>query len=115
MKLLRYITLNTLFAVALYFGIVEGVVGAANIVKFFTVAMFIFGVLGLIVVSIVPNLEPKNIRSVPVWVDLVYDFAVVGLFASFGWFGYATMYLISTVCGQLVAEIFKEKETNENV
>ena len=80
MGLLKYIIGNIIFAAAVWCATIEGVHGMENVV------IFVVMMMGLLA-CFIPFLAPKDYppRSVPHWVDLSYDFAIVLVFVYHGW------------------------------
>lgn len=100
MKYVKYFALNGVFAYAVYAGVLNGQEGWANIVKFLTIVMFVIGILAVIgKEQAAQELAKKKqkLRTIPVNIDIIYDFAITFVFAYVGWFGYAAMYLAQTL------------------
>lgn len=100
-KYLRYLVLNSVFAYAIYAGVINNVSGWANIAKFMIIAMFI---IGLMIFFLQTNkdvlksyTENSHNRIIPKWVDRTFDGIVLGVLVYYGWIWYGAMFLFSGI------------------
>lgn len=97
-KILRYCLINGLFAAAVYFGVIVGIEGVQNIVKFITWASFIMALLIWAAVNADSVILTKmKGKSVPLWVDSTFDIGITLVLVYAGWIGYAVLYLIHSI------------------
>lgn len=92
MKYLKYLVLNSILALSLWFGLVEGIQGALSLGLFMSWLMF---VLSLTILS--DKAIEKGTKEglwVPVWFDTLFDSFIVGLLAWHSCFWTASVYLI---------------------
>ena len=95
MRLIRFILINTGFAVCLYFGLVEDVNGAINVALF--IAWFHVFV-GIMCVSETVAVEiRKNKRTVPFEFDITYDLLVTLAFLWHGYWVVGVLYLLASL------------------
>lgn len=96
MRLFKYIVINLIFVVSIYYGAVEGVAGAENLALFITWIMIIISPLFLVDEVI----ESKEIREilqnpiVPRWFDVALDLSILGAFIYYGWIITGVGYLL---------------------
>lgn len=92
MRLIRYIITNAAFAVCLWFGIIEGISGAANVALFIA---WIAIVTSLFACSkdVIEKLAQRG-RTVPMWIDQSFDLMVVAFLVWHGWWATAIGYVI---------------------
>jgi hypothetical protein len=83
-RVLQWAIPNALFGVALYFGVVEGVQGAANIAQFFIWFTFAISFFCLSDDS-VKRLRANGASTIPASLDLSFDLAALALLLWYGW------------------------------
>lgn len=97
---------NTAFALLAWFGVVQGVSGAVNVLRVWV------GIECVLVLLCVFGLSATNAKEVPYpyspkWMGTVRPWiqgAFIALFAWFGFFGLAICYAIACVCWAMVKE-----------
>ena len=94
MKVFKYFLINGAFAAALYFGLYVGIEGAQNIVLLISWAMIAMSPLAIFDPVIEAAAEKKYKPSIPEWVDVSLDVAIVIVLAWFGWMWTASFYFI---------------------
>ena len=100
-KLFWWLTFNGMFVYALYGCFFLGAAGWQTVVKFFTITYFILHMLGIFGMDDIIERGVKDGGTpIPVYLNFAFDIVVTGVFAYFGWIGYATMYFLGS-CVQL--------------
>jgi hypothetical protein len=119
-KIIRWIVINSLFVIAMYYAFVENINGAQNIVQFYAWFAFVIGLLALHP-SAAKTLAASPEKLSPTWVrtiDVLYDTVCVIVFVWVGWQITAVAYLLHIVFMQhlqtkardLIFEMLKEGE-----
>lgn len=93
---LKWICVNGVFWAALYFGLHEGVEGAANIAMFIAWTGAICSVFFLSD-EVVRTLQKKGLPTVPLWTDQVIDLVVIAAMVWHGWFWTSIAVLVNHV------------------
>lgn len=93
----QWVITDGLVAVAMYFALVENVVGAERVVEFtvgfsFVLSWFFLTDSGARIV------QEKGPRVVASWISVTYDIAAVIAFAWFGWMWCAVAWAIAGIC-----------------
>lgn len=109
----RYIIINGIFAVSLYYGFFEGVNGAKNVALFFGWVSGIFGTFifaGLAIDSGKFSKElAKSVQpAVPFVIDLIFDMGVLCIFVWFGHYILGMFYLVQIVAGKKIRDVPKK-------
>lgn len=94
MRLFRYILCNAIFAGCLWFGIIEGISGAANVAIVWIWVVFATSLFLLYDEAIASY--RKNGKLLPLWVDQVFDLCVILFLVWNGWIASGIAYLIHT-------------------
>lgn len=95
LKILRWATVNGIFATLTVYGFALDVQGAKNISAF-----FIYVLLFLSLFSFNKDLQAAAAKrgfSVPMWLDITFDFAVTSFLLWYGHTWYATLYFIHMI------------------
>lgn len=87
---------SSVFGAALYFGLVQDVAGAANVVQFYIWFNFILS-LYMLSEKFVAEVRKKGTPQVPVWMNAVYQLCAVALLVWYGWFWAAAAYTLSAI------------------
>lgn len=97
MRLLKWILIHGSLLAAAYYGAIGGIEWAANITKF---CIWTFTILQLMIIFSKEGIEEarETGSAVPVNVGLAYDAALAILLASQGWFMYAGLMVVVTLC-----------------
>jgi hypothetical protein len=103
---------NGLFAVSLYFWLVEGVKGAENVASFFIWLSFVITVCVAAKIDDAVN-QTKSKSSVPLWLDQLYDLIIIGILVWSGFFFFAGMYLFHMVILSYYKDRVEEKFSNQ--
>lgn len=112
MRILKWALWNGIFATFLYFGLVRGVSGAENVAVF---VVWSLGVISLFSLSdeAVKTMVKKGF-SVPIYIDIIFDFSVLVclLWFSYIWAGMAYFIHILMFYGlrNKVTEIINENQ-----
>lgn len=114
---LLWMLVNGAFAVAVYYGIMEGHKGALNIIKFGVWWHFIVSISAYFSEDMQGTIHKKG-RSVWRWLDRGYDLLMTIFLAYSGWFFSATLWLLGAAYQQIArdkgAELAKKKESELN-
>lgn len=92
MRTLKYLLVHGIFAVALYFGFIEGIAGAYNIAMF--IAWFSIVVSWFAPMEKLAFANKSKKRAVPQWLNALTDLSVVTILAWHGAMITAGFYLI---------------------
>jgi hypothetical protein len=92
LKHLKYLVLNSILALSLWFGLVEGIQGALNLGLFMSWLVFVLS-LTLLSDDVVER-GAKEGLWVPIWFDTLFDSFIVGLLAWHSCFWTAGVYFI---------------------
>lgn len=112
--ILKYIVINTLFALSVYYGLYVGHSGALNIMKFWIWAIFVISVLMyLLALNDEKILAKFKQPKIPLTVNSVYEIAIILALVYVGWFGYATVYAIHSFLVTSIA--INAKEYNSKI
>lgn len=82
MKLIKWFTINGMFAGLIYAGYVMGIEGAENVALFFAWVNIIFSFF-LLHDEVIKKIKEKG-RTVPAWLNATYNIAIA---TTFTWFG----------------------------
>lgn len=116
-KWARYITLNGLFVVCIYFGFFtpELIDGAANVALFmawmtagsgiFILAVMILASYAGIYDKFEEAFAKRDESVVPFWLDFAFDMGVVFVFVYLGYWGLTIFYLLSVAVGKHLRDI----------
>lgn len=116
-KWARYLGINSLFAVCIYFGFFapELIEGAANVAVFMAWGTGILGAFILIVITLDSRPDAKgdlleiftrmDPSVVPFWFDVIFDFCVVIAFIWSGYYWVSVFYLVSIHAGRILREL----------
>ena len=90
MRILQWFLYNGIFAAFLYYGLVVGIEGAANI------AYFIAWVSGLASFMVYNDEARETLldRAIPTWLDVSYDLCAVAIFLWYGAIATPIIYFI---------------------
>ena len=116
MKRIKWILVNGAMGYLIYCALVLENGWAINLSQF-AIWIFFVGSL-LLVVSLtsedaVKKLREKEIsRSVPHWLDALYDLIIIAFLVAYGWTFYGFLWLIQMIC---VAVAYAKAEEVENV
>ena len=80
----------------------EQVIWCQNLLKFFVFTNFILYLILILIGERGYEKLHQEGYPVPSLISLIYNAIFIGIFASFGWFWFATMELISLACKQIV-------------
>lgn len=93
-KLARWCVENGLVAAGVYYGLVRGVDGAANVLMFWVWFAFVMSFF-MLSDDVVRELQRKNgSPAVPLWINQVFDFAIVFALAWSAWWWSAAAFAI---------------------
>lgn len=101
MRLLRWIIINTLFAIIAYFALYEEVAYAQNFLMFAIWFISIVTTITAFMDDIVAERREKG-HPIPQWAEALYDMLFMSALATFGWFFYASLYAIHMVTQQYI-------------
>lgn len=95
-KLIKWFAINAGFGLALYFGLVLGVDGAARLAQFWVWFAFVAS-WGVMSDDVVRKVQEAGGPAVPIWVNVLTDIAAIVVLVWFGWVWSAVAYLVHTV------------------
>ena len=110
-KIFRYVFINSIFAVCIYYGFFEGVDGARNVAVFMGWITATLAVLILLATAVDENkmLEAMARHDTPIpWlVDLAFDLCVLTTFVWYGHYMLALFYATSIYAGKMMRDASK--------
>jgi ABC-type sugar transport system permease subunit len=114
MKTLRYLLINSGFAICVYYGLYEGNQGAENLAIFYIWVIFVLS-LFLFNEKAIKALKEKKLKpSVPKWLDATFDFSLLAAIIYSGWVISGIAYLIQLLIMQNVYdEIYEDGDNYE--
>lgn len=95
-RILSWLVTVTLFNVALYFGLVQGIQGAANIAQFYIWFAFLFSWFALSDLC-VRDVQKKGLLGIPEWIFGLQNFTVLAALLWFGWIWCAVAWLVKSI------------------
>ncbi len=93
---IKWAIINAAFGAALYFGIVFGVTGAANVALFYAWLSFVLS-WGALSDDLVRKFQAGRSPTVPVWLDVWVDVAAIIFMVWHGWLWTAIAYASHTI------------------
>lgn len=94
--ILLWLVVHTLLGAVLYFGLVKGVDGAANLVQFYIWFCFVVSLLTL-PDAVLQTMRKHNKPSVPRWIDAVFAVGAISTLVWHGWVWAASAYAVSAI------------------
>lgn len=94
--ILLWLVYNTIFGAALYFGLVKGIEGAANLAQFYI--WFCFAIsLGTLPDAVLQAIRKRGNPSVPGWMDPVFAVGAISTLVWHGWIWAAVAHTVSNI------------------
>ncbi len=113
-KRARYIIINIVFAISIYYGFFENIEGALNVALFMAWGMGILGTIILLGFWSDYNRTAKILYtdgytpSAPFWFDCLFDLCVLVVFVYFGYIWLSIFYTLGIVAGGVVRDSQKD-------
>ena len=101
------IMINVIAATLTYYGLHSNIEWALNITKFYIWSTFIMSIFAI---SSINSINANLIIETPKFLSHSFDTIMIIMLAAYGWFGYASLMLLSLIAMEM---IYKKVKNNE--